>query len=381
MKILLVKGNIKEFYEKHDTNSMFDLNQIIEMLKETDSTDRIKKMLPDDNSDYFLRAGDIRRFYSSFAEAFSGFILFLDKIRKINNIYLINPTFTLEHNLKKELGKFIVDKVYSYKNISNVSLVESYIWLKNNKIYGQNNALKSIHSSLIDYLDDKSCKVFLLYGPSGVGKTETIKSFHDIIHPDDKLTRVQFSMLNDEEGVEYVFGNDSSKKSFAEELLNRESNIILLDEFDKCHPHLYNSFYQMFDENKFKNNNYEIDLSNLIVFCTSNFSSLEDIKSRVGSPLYGRFTQIIKYDQINMFEQNRLLEKYIDEFYDKLNTEQKLEIPVEIIKNKLNDYLKPGLNAREIKREIRRVLNRYLFNIELKKYNTHTLPTSKKFNT
>lgn len=91
----------------------------------------------------------------------------------------------------------------------------------------------------------------MLYGPSGVGKTESAKSISKSLG--GKLLRIQFSMMQNQESIDYIFGADHSKNSFARDMLGRESNVILIDEFDKVNPHFYNAFYELFDEGRYSN--------------------------------------------------------------------------------------------------------------------------------
>ncbi len=74
----------------------------------------------------------------------------------------------------------------------------------------------------------------MFYGPSGVGKTETARCLSEAVG--GELTRVQFSMMQTQEAYEYLFGAEHSKASFARGLLARESNVVLIDEFDKVDP-------------------------------------------------------------------------------------------------------------------------------------------------
>ena len=91
------------------------------------------------------------------------------------------------------------------------------------------------------------------YGPSGVGKTELAKKISSFY--DGKLTRIQFSMMQTDEAFKYIFGDTHGKPSLARDLLSRETNVVLIDEFDKVSPSLYNVFYQMFDEGEFEDIN------------------------------------------------------------------------------------------------------------------------------
>ena len=66
-----------------------------------------------------------------------------------------------------------------------------------------------------------------------------------------ELLRIQFSMMQTEEAFNYVFGAEHSKSSFARDMVGRESNVILIDEFDKVNPAFYNAFYELFDEGRY----------------------------------------------------------------------------------------------------------------------------------
>ena len=113
--------------------------------------------------------------------------------------------------------------------------------------------------------------VLMLYGPSGVGKTESAKSISKSLG--GNLLRIQFSMMQTEEAFNYVFGAEHSKSSFARDMIGRESNVILIDEFDKVNPAFYNAFYELFDEGRYVDTNYDIDLGQAVFLLTCNFGS------------------------------------------------------------------------------------------------------------
>ncbi|WP_223805854.1 AAA family ATPase [Ornithinibacillus gellani] len=73
--------------------------------------------------------------------------------------------------------------------------------------------------------------------------------------------------------MDYLFGETHNAKSCALGLLEREINIILLDEFDKTFDTVYSAFYQMFDEGIFKDRNFNVNLEDAIIICTSNYSN------------------------------------------------------------------------------------------------------------
>ena len=109
--------------------------------------------------------------------------------------------------------------------------------------------------------------------------------------------------------------------SLARELLRRESNIVLLDEFDKVHSSFYNAFYQMFDEGVFVDKNYTVNVEKCVVICTSNYSSEEDAEKYLGSPIYSRFSKVIKFRAISIEDKIKIATLNYNSLYSKLTKE------------------------------------------------------------
>ena len=122
-------------------------------------------------------------------------------------------------------------------------------------VLGQDEGKESLIASLyrLTAMNEECPSVIMFCGPSGVGKTETARCLSEAVG--GELTRVQFSMMQTQEAYEYLFGAEHSKASFARGLLARESNVVLIDEFDKVDPRLYNMFYQLFDEGRYVDTN------------------------------------------------------------------------------------------------------------------------------
>ncbi len=71
----------------------------------------------------------------------------------------------------------------------------------------------------------------MFYGEPGIGKTETAKQLSTTLYGNDNIIREQMSMVGGESSVKYFKSTNHSEDSFSKTLLNRESNVILLDEF------------------------------------------------------------------------------------------------------------------------------------------------------
>lgn len=99
--------------------------------------------------------------------------------------------------------------------------------------------------------------VVMFYGPSGVGKTETAKFISRLTG--GLLFRKQFSMLHSEKFASYVFGGSHQEPSLALDLMERESSVILFDEFDKASSVFHSAFYELFDEGVLEDKNYRVE--------------------------------------------------------------------------------------------------------------------------
>lgn len=126
--------------------------------------------------------------------------------------------------------------------------------------------------------------VILLYGSTGIGKTKSAKFIANTLG--ETLFRKQFSMLRSDEFSSFFLGGKHNQNSLAKELLERESNIILFDKFDKPHPVFHSAFYQLFDEGIYVDRNFTVKMKDSVIICTSNYMSEKEIRSALGEPIF-----------------------------------------------------------------------------------------------
>ena len=160
-------------------------------------------------------------------------------------------------------------------------------------------------------------------------------------------------MLHSEEFTSYLFGGKHNQNSFAKELLERESNVILLDEFDKPNPVFYSAFYQLFDEGVFADKNYTITMKNAIIICTSNFLSEDQIRERLGDPIYSRFDAVIHFTDLQPDAVQKLLEREIERQYTRLDEDEQAIIDSRNVVSLLKQNARRLSNARQIKKFVR----------------------------
>lgn len=186
-----------------------------------------------------------------------------------------------------------------YKNINVNNLKKINRHLRNN-IVGQDSALDRVMANMYSLTKNKKSKpiVLMLYGASGVGKTETAKIISNVMG--GGLVRKQMSMSKSNQSFSYTFGSSHDEPSLAKDLIQRETNIVLFDEFDKAHPEILTAFYQLFDEGVFEDSNYLVEMHNSIIICTSNYRNENEIRSALGDPIYFRFDDIIFYNDLTL---------------------------------------------------------------------------------
>lgn len=257
-------------------------------------------------------------YIQNFLEDLQDFVLYGDEI------VLQNPPQQIVDSVKSNFIENADYKIikYEYSKIT-IEIIKSIKQELDKNILGQSKAIKKLISNLYELYRNKDKKpiVIMFYGPSGVGKTETAKIVSKEFQGD--FLRIQMSMYNGNTAFDYIFGSDHNKNSMAKDLLNRENNIILLDEFGRSHPDLLSAFYQLFDEGVFEDSNYTVDVSNSVIICTSNFLSLNDLRKTLGDPIYYRFDDLIEFNSLDEQTIQLMIERITNKIYQDLSAEEK----------------------------------------------------------
>ena len=273
----------------------------------------------------------------------SGSLVFenIDLLIKIFNdsgteeIYLHNPPKKFFNSLKQQVkSEFLNIEQSTFAKISEEQLKRISEDL-NEKIVGQEKAKKSLLRKLVTQLVRTNAKplVLMFYGEPGIGKTETVKQLSFTLYGNNNIIREQRSMVGGESSVKYFKSTNHSEDSFSKTLLNRESNVILLDEFALAPAFFHSTFFQMFDEGIYEDQNYKVDLSNSIIICTSNFKSRLEMEKNIDIALLSRFDGFVKFSPLSIDEKKQILKltyskiissEYIDERYQEYLDEDKI---------------------------------------------------------
>jgi len=125
--------------------------------------------------------------------------------------------------------------------------------------------------------------VFLLVGPSGVGKTETACKIADLIFGGKQfLTTINMSEFQEKHTLSRLIGSPPGYVGYGEggQLTDpvriKPYSVVLLDEIEKAHPDILNLFYQVFDRGVVNDGEgREINFKNTVIFMTSNLATQE----------------------------------------------------------------------------------------------------------
>ncbi len=116
---------------------------------------------------------------------------------------------------------------------------------------------------------------FLFMGPTGVGKTELAKTIAKVyFKKKEYLTRLDMSEYQHEDSVKKMIGAPGSPGFLTEKIRQKPFSLILLDEFEKAHPKIFNLFLQVMDDGRLSDGEGKtIDFTNSIIIATSNAGS------------------------------------------------------------------------------------------------------------
>ena len=177
------------------------------------------------------------------------------------------------------------------------------------RIKGQDEALRiicrTIKASRAGLSDPRQpIGIFLLVGPSGVGKTETGLALADLLFGGERfLTTVNMSEFQEGHTVSRLIGSPPGYVGYGEggvlteAVRQRPYSVVLIDEVEKAHNDVVNLFYQVFDKGTLSDGEgRDIDFKNTIMFLTSNLASdvITGMWNGVEKPAMNKVTEAIR---------------------------------------------------------------------------------------
>ena len=172
------------------------------------------------------------------------------------------------------VGRMVKDEITSVLTIAD-SLKK--------RVIGQDHGLEAIAKRIQTSrakLDNpnKPVGVFMLCGPSGVGKTETAHALAELLYAgDDSMIVINMSEFQEAHTVSTLKGAPAGYVGYGqggvltEAVRRRPYSVVLLDEVEKAHPDVHEMFFQVFDKGYMDDSEGRyIDFKNCLILLTSN---------------------------------------------------------------------------------------------------------------
>ena len=261
---------------------------------------------------------------------------------------------------------------------------------------------------------------FMFLGPTGVGKTETVKALSEYMFGDtDAMIRIDMSEYQEKFNVSRLIGappgyvGHDDGGQLTEAVRRKPYSVVLFDEIEKAHPDIFNTLLQVLDEGRLTDSNGRtVDFTNTIIVMTSNVGArkLADFGTGIGfSTSSSMIEEQAKMDSIIKKE---LKNKFSPEFLNRLSDivlfdQLQAEDIIKIVDIELNKFIarmgrqgytfKFNKNAKEFlakegydqaygARPIKRAIQKYVEDVaadamldgELKEGKTYTISKDKK---
>ena len=184
------------------------------------------------------------------------------------------------------VGKMVADEVETVLNLADIL---------NKRIVGQSHGLQMIAKRIETNrarLDNpnKPIGVFMLCGPSGVGKTETALALAETLYGGEQnIITINMSEFQEAHTVSTLKGAPPGYVGYGEggrlteAVRRRPYSVVLLDEIEKAHPDVHEVFFQVFDKGVMEDGTgRRIDFKNTLILLTTNVGT-EVIMRAAGS--------------------------------------------------------------------------------------------------
>ena len=245
--------------------------------------------------------------------------------------------------------------------------------LINSKIDNINKALRGHTAFKIDFkhclikyyflnnIGEQNILSILLCGDSGLGKTEFAKILSNILFPEMDLIKINFGNYSSEGVLNSLIGAPLGYIGSEEggELINKistsKSKVILIDEFERATPSVYNFFYELLEDGIFTDRHGKAhNLNEYIIVFTSNMTQTQ-YKEHIPNSLKSRFDMVYYFTDLPTEEKDMYIRATADKLIKKLNDKFCMELFITDIDLRLSELVK-FKNLRDIKRKIQDIV-------------------------
>lgn len=168
---------------------------------------------------------------------------------------------------------------------------------------------------------------FMFIGPTGVGKTETVKALTNYYFGnEDALIRIDMSEYQEKFNVSRLIGSPPGYVGYeeggqlTEQVRRKPYSVVLFDEVEKAHPDIFNTLLQVLDEGRLTDSlGRTIDFTNTIIIMTSNVGAKRVAEFGAGIGFSSSSTKTSQKMEMETVIRKELKNKFAPEFLNRLD--------------------------------------------------------------
>lgn len=168
---------------------------------------------------------------------------------------------------------------------------------------------------------------FMFLGPTGVGKTETVKALAEYMFGDtDAMIRIDMSEYQEKYNVSRLIGappgyvGHEDGGQLTEAVRRKPYSVVLFDEVEKAHPDIFNTLLQVLDEGRLTDSNGRVvDFTNTIIVLTSNVGARKLADFGTGIGFSTKSSMLEEQAKMDGIIKKELKNKFSPEFLNRLD--------------------------------------------------------------
>ena len=214
---------------------------------------------------------------------------------------------------------------------------------------------------LFNSIGEQPILSMLLLGPSGVGKTEAARILSDLLAPGQPLPKINFGNYSSKDSLNSLIGSPrgyigSEEGELSLKIEASESGVILIDEFEKANPAVWNFFLDLLESGHFTDSQGTMhDLDGYIIVFTSN-APKEEVREKFPPELLSRFSLKTRLAPLSTEDKQAFVRRYIENVATKYQrTRNTLPHPDDVVNAALEGIdVSKEKNIRVLKNEARK---------------------------
>ncbi len=258
------------------------------------------------------------------------------------------------------------------------------------RVVGQDDAVKSLSKAIMrnraGFQKKKKPASFIFIGPTGVGKTELVKTLAgELFGSEDALIRLDMSEYMEKHTVSKLIGAPPGYVGYddggqlSERVRRKPYSVILLDEIEKAHPDVFNMLLQILEDGRLTDSHGKVvNFENTVIIMTSNagtslkansigFSNNEsnahksrimDVLKEIFRPEFlNRIDEIIVFNELSRNELEQIVDLMLKEVFDAVHEKG---FSLKVSQAAKDFILEKGYDIRYGARPLRRTIQRFI---------------------